>query len=78
MNGLGVIQRQNAQVGLNELREKYVGRWVEASPVGDPDTLVQGTVQDVLINNNRYEYQLAGKVGHFVSPMLVPEQAATA
>lgn len=78
MNGIGTIHRQNALVGLKELREKYIGKWVEATSTADPDTLVQGTVQDVIINNNRYEWQLAGKVGHFIDPQMVPDKAATA
>ena len=72
MNGIGTIHRQNALVGLKELREKYIGKQVEANPTSDVETTVQGVVQDVLINNNRYEWQLAGKVGHFIHPKMIP------
>lgn len=71
MNPLEVIHRQNAQAQLKGLQEKWVGQWVEAIPTSDPSTLVVGTVQDVMINNNRFEYQLAGRVGHYLSPEAV-------
>ena len=71
MHSLDYIQRHNAEAGLQELRKKFVGQWVEANPTGDVEATVQGTVQEVMIHNNRYEYQLAGRVGHFIHPQAV-------
>jgi len=58
---------------LNNLRWRWVGKWVEAFSIANPDISATGIILQVEYDqrNDRFQYLLSDQLGFFHNPTLV-------